>query len=57
MSSNHMLELPNAVWNLKIAQAVIALLVLALAAFNVSLFAYGGSSMAIFTVSRISHQH
>ena len=51
MSNDHMVELPKAVWVIKIVQSIIALLVLAFSAFTISVIPNGYSGFCIFTVS------
>ncbi|CZT24042.1 uncharacterized protein RCC_09759 [Ramularia collo-cygni] len=49
MANDHVLELPKFVWALKIVQLVFSVLVLALAAVNVSAIAYNAHALSIFT--------
>lgn len=51
MTNDHVLELPKFVWVLKIVQLVLSVLVLALAAVNVSAIAYNAHALSVFTVS------
>ena len=51
MSTGHMLELPKAVFGIKIAQLVLAIILLGLSAFNVAIVAFNASGFTVFTVS------
>lgn len=50
MSHSHILPLPKAVFGLRIAQLVIAIVILGLAAYGVTFFAFDGDSLMLFTV-------
>lgn len=52
MSNDHIVELPKAVWGIKIAQTGIAVLVLGLQAYNASIIIYSAFSFGIFAVSQ-----
>jgi len=49
MSTSHILPLPKAVFGLRIAQLVIAIVILGLAAYGVTFFAFDGDSLMLFT--------
>lgn len=51
MSNDHIVELPKAVWGIKIVQAIICVLILAFSAFEIAVFPNGYSGFCIFTVS------
>jgi hypothetical protein len=51
MFNDHMVELPKAVWVIKIVQSIIAVLVLAFSAFTISVIPNGYSGFCIFTVN------
>jgi hypothetical protein len=50
MSHSHILPLPKAVFGLKIAQLIVAIVILGLAAYGVTFFAFDGDSLMLFTV-------
>lgn len=50
MSTDHVLPLPKVVFALKIAQLVIAVIVLGLAAYGVTFIAFDGDCLMLFTV-------
>lgn len=50
MSSSHILPLPKAVFGLKVAQLVVAIVILGLAAYGVTFIAFDGDSLTLFTV-------
>lgn len=47
---SHVLPLPKAVFGLKIAQLVISVVILGLAAYGVTFLVFDGDSLMIFTV-------
>jgi hypothetical protein len=49
MSTDHHIQLPKAFWGLKIAQLVIAVLVLALGCYEVAIIAFSSTGYIIFT--------
>jgi len=49
MSTSHVLPLPKAVFGLRIAQLVLAVVILGLAAYGVTFFAFDGDSLMLFT--------
>jgi len=49
MSASHILPLPKAVFGLKIAQLVISVVILGLAAYGVTFVAFDGDSLMLFT--------
>nr|POF11566.1 hypothetical protein CFP56_44404 [Quercus suber] len=51
MSNDHFLGLPKFVWEIKIAQLVLSVIILALSAFNVAVVAFNAHALAVFTVS------
>ena len=51
MSHDHVVEMPKAVWAIKIVQSIIAVLVLAFSAFTIAVIPNGYSGFCIFTVS------
>jgi hypothetical protein len=51
MSHDHVVELPKAVWGIKIVQSIIAVLVLAFSAFTIAVIPNGYSGFCIYTVS------
>ena len=52
MSHDHIVELPKAVWAIKIVQSIIAVLVLAFSAFTIAVIPNGTSGYGIWTVSQ-----
>src|SRR3954454_5546006 len=51
MSTNHILPLSKAVFGLKIAQLVVAVVILGLAAYGVTFVAFDGDSLSLFMVN------
>lgn len=50
MSTTHILPLPKAVFGLRIAQLVVAVVILGLSAYGVTFYAFDGASLSLFTV-------
>lgn len=55
MSTNHIVQLPKAVWGIKVAQTVIAAFVLIFAIVDVAIYPYS-VGYNIFTVSNHSYE-